>query len=264
MVKNVILRVLLLALAFELGSAVGFSSEAHAILNVESLRLKLRKDESVGSVGLSFDRKEGNTDTMKLLAQGQALWLVRDTEIIGLFEREFGTSNGKHDVNRSLGHVRANWPASSKLSYETFGQLEENRFLRLSTRSLLGSGVRQNWFQEETFSVHTGVGAFWSRETLEFLPGTSDAGTQDIWRGNVYLSLNYLVTKEVELSTITYYQPAITSIEDARILNTTLARFWVNQRLNVALTYNLTLDTRPPEQVQPTDQNYGTILSYVF
>lgn len=242
-----------------------FASPAvHAIVNIEALRIAMRNETSIGVAGLSYERKTGNTDTNRWKANAQGMWRTGEFENLATFEREFGSTNSKQDTNRTTEHVRINWLYKNPLSVEVFGQLEDDEFRRLTMRALVGSGLRCRLADGERFKANAGAGAFWSRETQSYVPGTNDAGTLDINRGNIYLALNGLVTPEIELNAITYYQPAFNAFSDSRILSNAQAVLHVNKLISVTFNYSLSLDTEPPELVQPSDQTYTTALNYKF
>ncbi len=247
-----------------LALTVLLTSQAHAILNIESLRLKMRNEPAGALLSVSYDRKEGNTDTNRFKGAGQGITRAGEFEHLATLEREFGTTAGVHDTDRALVHARTNWLYKNPLSYEAYAQLEEDQFRRLSMRGLVGAGLRQRIADETEFMLFTGVGAFWSRETLEHAPETTDAGTTDISRANVYFSFNYLIVPEIELNGIVYYQPAVRSIADYRVLNTTQTVMRVNERLSVSFNYTLAYDSLPPEKVQRADQSYSTALNFRF
>lgn len=237
---------------------------AHAIINIEALRMAMKNDTAIGLLGLSYERKTGNSDTNRWKANGQGMWRTGDFENLATFEREFGSTNSNQDTNRTTQHVRTNWLYQNPISLEAYGQLEDDQFRRLSMRALIGTGLRFRLADEQRYKINAGVGGFWSRETQNYAPGTNDAGTLDINRANIYLAFNTLVTPEIEMNTIAYYQPALNAFSDTRIMNTSQAVLHVNKLISVTLNYSLSLDTEPPEQVQPSDQTYTTALNYKF
>jgi putative salt-induced outer membrane protein YdiY len=237
---------------------------ANAIVNIEALRIAMRNETSIGIAGLSYERKTGNTDTNRWKANAQGMWRAGDFENLATFEREFGSTNSNQDTNRTTEHVRVNWLYQNPISVELYGQLEDDAFRRLTMRALIGTGLRFRLADGERFKANAGAGGLWSRETQSYVPNTNDAGTLDINRGNLYLALNGLVSPEIELNAITYYQPSFSAFSDTRILSNAQAVLHVNKLISVTLNYSLSLDTEPPEQVQPSDQTYTTALNFKF
>ena len=254
----------LLVLFVLLFSGLFIGRPALAIINIEALRISLRNQESVGILGFTHERKTGNSDTNRFKIAGQGMWRKGDFENLASFEREFGSTNNNRDTNKTTSHLRTNWLFQNPLSYEAYGQLEEDQFRRLSMRALLGAGLRYKLADEEKFKAYGGTGAFWSRETLDYAANTTDAGTLDVNRANLYLSFNWLVMPEIELNGIVYYQPSVVAFADTRIFGTGQTVLHVNQLISVSFNYTLSYDTEPPQQVQPSDQTYSTAVNLKF
>lgn len=244
--------------------SLGFVRPAFAIINIEALRIALQNQESVGVVAFVHDRKTGNTDINRFKITGQGMWRKGEFENLASIEREFGSSNNVRDTNKTTSHLRTNWLFRNPVSYEAFGQLEDDQFRRFRMRALLGAGLRYKLADEEKFKAFGGTGAFWSRETLDYAPNTTDAGTLDVNRANLYLSFNWLVMPEIELNGIVYYQPSIVAFADTRVFGTGQAVLHVNQLISVSFNYMLSYDTEPPELVKGADQTYSTALNFKF
>ena len=256
---QIILIVLLIVAAL-----VSFPSSSFAILNIEALRLRQMDRQQGGNIGFRFERREGNTDNSRFRVDAQAMKKVNSYEHMALIESEFGESNNLKDVDRAMIHLRSTYPFEKKFSAEVYGQLERNQFTRISPRFVLGTGARARWANEETFKVFSGIGGFWSQETIQSAPLTTDAGTRELWRANIYISLMYKFDENIGISTVTYYQPVINDLRDTRVLQTTQADFRVNKLISFSVFYTLNYDSRPAQTVQKRDLHYGTMLNFVF
>lgn len=254
-------RPLLISIFLSVGA---WASVSHAILNVEAVRLNKRHDPSGGEIAVGFDRKEGNNDVNKLHVGVTGLGHNGHFENLVLAEREFGESNGTRDVNHSMYHLRTNWKYDEATSHEVYAQGEQNQFVRLSFRGVLGAGERWRLVNDDKGAVYCGAGAFWSRETLDPAPNTTDAGTREITRGNIYLSGVLKLEDNVNVTNVTYYQPAFEDGSWVRALETLQVDLKVNTRLSVTLFWNYTYDQRPPQLVKTIDQEYGTNVNFKF
>ena len=237
---------------------------AHAILDVEVLRMKLEDQPYGGVVALTYDRKEGNTDVNRLTVDSQGIWKFNDIESLAMFSRAFGESSGVKDTDHTVGHLRFTYPASQSHSFETYGQLEQDQFRRLSDRELAGVGARERLFNSKEFKMFVGFGPMWSQETLTPAVGATDDGSYTTWRANIYFSLTDEVMQNVTLSVVSYYQPVMSNLQDNRILNDTELTFEANSRLSLSLVYQLTYESRPAQLVLPTDQDFCSTIKLKF
>lgn len=237
---------------------------AFALVDIESLRMKLHDSAYGGLASLSWNRKQGNSDTNQFAMGLQGLWKHNDFEYLASASREFGESNGERDTNRTVGHVRVTWPSERSLEGEVFTQVEQDEFRRLSDRELAGAGARIALSTDKDFLAYLGIGAMWSKETLSSAAGATDTGSNEFFRGDFYLSIRKDIAPNIVLTTVTYYQPDVRRVGDLWLFDDNELTFEANPSTSLALVYQLTYESRPPQTVQSADQTFGSVLKYKF
>lgn len=177
-----------------------------------------------------------------------------------------GETSGVTDTDKAFLHARHIGHITDRRAWEVFGQIEQNEFTRLSYRSLIGGGLRWIVLKDasERTSVTVGAGAFYSRERLEPLVGTTDAGVETLGRARFYVTAKHHINDNVRIASTTYYQPALQDVDDFHALEELALRIKLIDRLDLKLSLDVTHDSRPPQLVEKTDVSYRTGIEYAF
>lgn len=242
------------------------SGAAQAIVNVESLRAVDPPEGWSGKLSLSAGGESGTVDTTNVSA-GAGVVHRHDTVTNFLtFNYAYGESLGTKVTDRSFAHARHVRQVRERAAWELFVQRQHNQFLRLSSRELAGTGARLTLFDspDQDSRAFLGIGAMYVQERLEERAGTTDAGTHALWRGNVYLSLNWRTEDRVRLSSTTYWQPALDAIGNFRLLEEASLRVRLHGNLDLVTSLNIRHNSRPPQGVERTEVTYRTGLEYNF
>jgi putative salt-induced outer membrane protein YdiY len=244
--------------------ALLWSGAAQAIVNIEGMRGDASKSGLSGSLDLSLSGAEGNTDKIATTTSGRLLWQGADANTLLIASYSYGSSNNVRDTNKTFVHLREVLPTSDENSLEGFVQFERNEFTRLSSRKLIGGGVRQLMYDSSAGQFWLGAGTFFSTERLEDDPQYSDGGTERLWRGNMYLAVDYSLNDTIRLVSTTYFQPSLEDINDQRLLEQATLRFSLNDHFALRLKLDIAHDSRPPQSIKKTDVNYLSGLEYSF
>lgn len=239
---------------------------AWAIVNVEDLRPKAREPGFHGQLAFATTGQSGNTDKSSWSLGARAEW-QREREVdFVVFNADYGEAGGVRDTDKQFLHIRHITDADERRAWEAFVQLERNEFTRLSSRSLLGGGLRWTLRQrpQQGTELFAGTGAFYSRERLEPRADTTDAGTDILWRANLYLVVRLGLNESVRLLSTTYYQPALDELADFRALEEVALAVRLNERLDLKLSLETAYDSRPPQLVEKTDITYRSGIEYRF
>ena len=236
-----------------------------AIVNIEDLKIEATPGFS-GQVAFSATGQSGNTDK-SIVSVGARLQWHRGTStdiIVGNADR--GETSGVTDTDKAFVHARHIQYVKERLAWEIFGQIEQDEFTRLSYRTLLGGGLRWTAYKqaEERTSVTTGAGAFYAREKLDPLEGTTDAGIERLWRGNFYVSVKHRVNDNLRLASTTYWQPALREFSDYQALEQLALVVKLTDALDLKLSVDIAYDSEPPQLVENTDVTYRTGIEYDF
>jgi len=245
-------------------TAMLWSCTAQAIVNIEGLRGESSAPGLSGALNLSFSGAEGNSQKFATSTDIRLLWRQPQASTLVIASHDYGSSNQVRDTNKTFVHIREVIPRDERLSYEAFVQGERNEFTRLSLRTLIGGGVRLRMHENDAGDTRLGVGAFHSTEKLEDNPLYSDTGTERLWRGNLYLAVDYRIHDNIKLESTSYYQPALDDTSDYRLLEQAAVRFTLNDHLALRLSLDIAHDSRPPQSVEQTDVNYLSGLEYSF
>jgi len=244
---------------------MGWMAGAHAIVNIESLRTGEPPEGYSGAVNVAVDGQSGNTDKLGVNAGTRLQWHGGAVTNFAILRYTYGETSGVEDTNKLFSHARHIRQVTDSTAYEGFIQAERNVFNRLSFRGLIGGGMRLKLSETpDVKSLHLGLGAFFSRETLEKKPGLTDGGSQNIWRFSSYLNYVHRLNDHVRILSTTYYQPAMGDFSDYRLLEEATLSVKMNDYLALNLSLDLTHDSKPPQAVKKTDTVYSTGIEYSF
>jgi putative salt-induced outer membrane protein YdiY len=244
---------------------LGWGMAAHAIVDIESMRVGEPPQGYSGAVDLSVNGESGNTDKLGANIGARLQWHGGAITNFAIFRYAYAETSGLQDTNKLFFHARHIRQISERTAYEGFIQAERNKFARLSFRGLIGGGARLTLSEKAGVkSLHLGLGGFYSRETLESRAGATDNGSQDIWRINSYVNYLHHLNDQVSLLSTTYYQPAAADFSDYRLLEEASLSVKMSDALALNLSLDLAHDSKPPQGVKKTDTTYSTGIEYSF
>ena len=165
-------------------------SPARAIVNVEQAIIGHGYDGWHSSLSVLGSGASGNTEKSANKADWLNVWQHGIHSEFLQLQSAYGKSRGQVDTDRAFAHLRHRSEVGAGWGVEGFAQVGQDRFARLSQRTLLGGGLRWVLFEEQQRAAgYLGLGAFHERETLSSLVGTTDSLHKELWRGNSYLIL---------------------------------------------------------------------------
>jgi len=213
---------------------------------------------------LSFDGSQGNSRKQTVHGDLHSGWYHEDHAELLWLEHGYGTSNGITNTDRSFMHLRHRTRIDERWDWELFGQLGRDAFTRLQRRSLAGGGIRYGIAKDSGHRIAIlGAGAFYEAESLAAQSGTTDSESK-LWRGNLFLIFRQQLSNGIQLSSTTYYQPAISDTADFRLLEQFSLRTPITESMNLKLSADYTFDARPPQTVGKGDLRYRTGLEITF
>jgi putative salt-induced outer membrane protein YdiY len=245
--------------------ACAWSAAAHAIVNVEDMRIGAPRPGFSGQVNVAVSGKSGNTDKAETQLNAHLRWHREQVTNLLVAAYDYAETNAIRDTNNSLLHARHVRQTSVRRAWELFAQWEENQFARLSFRGLLGAGARLTLLESaERLSLHLGIGAFYAEQRLDTEPGISDEVRENFWRANFYLAYKHRLNEQLRLQSTTYYQPRLDDGANFRALEQAALMVKMTDKLSLRISLDIAHDSRPPETVEQTDVSYTTGLSYDF
>ena len=217
-----------------------------------------------GDVEILFSGTSGNSDTTTTSLDTQINWI--ESRYINLFLAgyKYGKANGVQNADNAFGHYRHIHNINATMDWEGFAQLEQNEFTRLSYRGLLGGGMRFAIGDTSSHKGFLGLGAFYSKEKIQYRISLTDDGTYSQTRGNFYVLSRYKGTPTISWSNAIYYQPRLNEVSDYRALLQSKLDFKINHKLNFRVSLDIAHDSKPSQSIEKTDTSYSTGLNWSF
>ena len=242
-----------------------FSAQSQAIVNVEGLHLKKPNTGFSAKTSLGFSGADGNSQFFNVEWKTRFQYAQKKYTRFALFQYFYGESFHQQNLNKDFVHLRSIQHVTEKYSWEVFTQLQQNKFERLHLRALLGGGLRTYLIpRSPKRAVILGTGAFFSHESFINSSGTTDTGTRQLVRGNIYFVYDKKLSNDHVLFTTTYLQPAVTNLRDFRLLEQAGVNTNISKQLAIGLELSISHNNRPPQQVKKTDVLYKTSITYTF
>ncbi len=242
-----------------------YALPASAIVNVENMRVGPAEPGISGNLDLRLNGKRGNTVKDEYGINGR---LQNNHDTVTNFivaSYDYGEVRNVANTNKSFIHGRHVVQFQPSRAWEAFVQAEKNEFARLSFRGLLGGGLRITLAETpKQLGLYLGIGAYWSRETLDQRSTLTDHGTEAFGRANLYVVYKHKLNNQLNLVSTTYYQPRLSDAGDFRALEQAGLAVKMTDSLSLKLSLDITHDSRPPQGIDTTDTSYNTRLSYQF
>ncbi len=236
-------------------------TQALAIINAEDLDLTIDADGLAGKAGFSVNGSSGNSDKVRGEGNAHLIWQHGKNREMLVGSKSYGNSRGVRDTNKAFVHLRHRYDWTDTWALEGFAQAQQNEFARLKLRTLLGGGLRWS-YQNQQLELHLGLGSFFEREALRAAAGV--APTSQLWRGNSYVSVRYVINERIRLQNTVYYQPAWRDMTDYRLLDDAALHIALNDSLDLKIVIEMAQDSRPPAGIKHIDTSYKTGLSFRF
>lgn len=249
-----------LALAFAL---YGFPRAAAAQVNVEPLRQQVVERGFGARLGGSLIADAGNTRGVQLSTSAFVGGRYAAHLLFGAGSASYTRLNEIVSVAKWFGHVRYNYELEQWLFWEVLGQVEGDRFRRVSLRRLFGTGPRFQLISSDELSLTYGTSYLNETSTIAS-DDASPGGVRHVQRWNNYVSAELRAHPHVTLSSVTYLQPSFVDFSDVHVLSVLGADFQVTPRLHSRLDATLRYENPRPLEVRPTDFELKSSLELVF
>lgn len=241
-----------------------FPIKALAIVNMNALSFDNIKNTFVADMDLAISGASGNNDRTKTVLNAQFTWLAKKSINLAVLGYQYGKNNNVQSENKAFIHYRYIYQLNNIMDLELFTQLENNEFTRLSYRGLVGSGLRFSMAKSKHHHAFLGVGAFYSKEKIEFISGLTDDGIEKFSRANLYYLSKYDTNTSISFSNVIYYQPRLSQFSDYRALLESKIDFKINENLSFRLSIDISHDSEPSQNIERTDISYKSGLKFNF
>jgi hypothetical protein len=249
--------------SYALAVALLVSPHASAQVNVEPLRQQVAEDGFGARLRASLTSYAGNT--RGLILGGAALMGMRTHQHLAYVDlsSDYTRLNGEVSVAKWFAHARHNYQLLPWLWWEEFGQLESDRFRRVTVRELIGTGPRFGLYQTEAFETFYGASYMYEHTVLT----TSDrrpVGQGGVHRFNNYVAVTLRAHERVSLSSVTYFQPRFDRPSDLTLLSVSSAIFTITDRLKSRVDATVRYESVTPSDVTSGDLELKSSLEVVF
>jgi hypothetical protein len=242
-------------------AALAVDHGAHAQVNLEPMRQRIKRQGASLVVQWTLDGRTGNTQGVTAdglvgggLASGRHL-------AFAFASVDYTRLNKTLGVDKSFAHVRYNYEIAPSVHWEVFAQAQSDLFQRIEFRSLVGTGPRYALYDDPTFRLALGLAYMFERDVINVEPGAPDARLQFAHRASSYLTAHATLSDGIDAVTTTYAQPKIDDPRDIRILNESGFIFKVAKALSTSISFTAHFDSRPPTGVVPTDAEVKNIIA---
>lgn len=239
-----------------------FSPLAHAIVNIEALRMDEKEPGWTSQISLSMNGKKGNTDK-DAASLGLGVQLVKPqfrTFLIG--SGEYGRSDGVVDDEEYFLHLRHTHYLNKELDWEIFTQYESQPFVHHNQRTLVGAGLRTE-AEFLGFIGHAGLGLMHEKESVE--NSNQIRLHADTNRFNAYADLKYRFSSQSNWVGVIYYQPKIDDFNDHQYVISTGVDAKVIDPVSLAFDITHRYDARPlGDLLKPRDLSYNFSINIEF
>ena len=227
-----------------------FSNKAYTQVNIESLRDHNKKEGFSLEIGAGFLGQTGNNNIMTGDLKTDLHYKLNKNYFFIKMETARGKKDDKYFVDNSFLHMRLTKMYTQYVGAETFIQIQNDKFKKLSLRQLNGVGLRSEVFVGEKDIVSVGSGIM---TDYEIVNRESDFD----YRSTSYISVAHGFDKKNknQVTLVGYYQPLIFNPGDYRINAELNLKSSLIETLNISLELSVVYlyDTNPPEEVLTND-----------
>ena len=219
------------------------------IVNIEDKRTRYDSAGYYGRVDLGGSLAKNNNTVVTLNGALRVDRIRGRNETLFLADYRLVQVSGANALNAGFGHLRHGYDLRAMgdvWRWESFAQLQYNEQLRLSSRMLLGSGIRRRLFDfgQEDGGKDRGRGYLGVLYMFEYDEFSSSELQYTDHRLSSYLSLTYSPLEALTLSNTTYYQPILPDLNDPRVSVVATAVLRLTSKLAVTSNFSLTHDRR--------------------
>ncbi len=223
-----------------------------AQVNTEAMRKSDLKPGLTSTNTFNIQMAKGNSDYFIYYGQFRLDYLKGTHHVFSIVNLKRGEQKKHKFINKGFIHLRFVRSFNSVFYGEIFGQLEYNDFIKLRKRQLLGSGIRIRALNNPKIGdFFIGIGMM--REIEEYT--IASEGTKSLWRSTNYLAGNVKLNQSVNFFAMGYYQVAVSSIDDFRILADSGFSFKISKYLIFSTKIHYRFDNEPLPNIKKGDLN---------
>jgi len=240
-----------------------------AQVNTEAMRVAGDRTGFQGAFSLTGNVDAGNTSVYEIAMEGRLDYLRPTNRMFIVYNYEYGYEDAEAIKNEAFIALRNTWQWKPRLAVEAFVQQQQNEFIRLKDRKLIGGGVRitavdvENAQSDWRFRTFLGVAAMAEREVIDATTRL-DRFVTNLTRSTNYLSVTLGKGEAFYLSAVQYLQFVPDATSDYRYLADVNLETRLYGSISMLFSLSYRLDNEPPAGVGRFDLSYTTGLRYRF
>lgn len=221
---------------------IGFAQ----VVNIENKRIYDDTTGWSGALEASFSAQQTRDLLYTLKAKTLAQYKSKDKKHYYLLLNDFGYSAG--DVvyaNSGMSHFRYAYRLKGgPWKWESYAQVQYNQLLLQKLRTLVGTGLRWKFHDQDNAKFFVGSSFFYEYEEIQPITEFNNAV-----RWSNYLS--WFINKPMySFTAATYYQPNVQYFNDFRLSGQYTFLFKLKKRIDFKVEFTPFYDSRPPETVR--------------
>ena len=228
------------------------------ILNIENYRIKTDTTGWAGKLGIDFSMTKNTKSLVRFGSNLHVQYKTKRSLYLLLGQYHIFVSDGSNLIDKSVMHFRYNYKFSDRVVGETFLQMQRNAVSKIDLRSLYGAGLRFKLSPNKTHRYYLGTALMYEHE--QSLGNT--VPIQNLFRWSNYFSTSLYPTKNFTFISTTYYQPALQSFSDYRILSQNTMAFLISTRLSFKTAFNIQYDSDPVPGIP--NMQYGLTSGLIY
>ena len=220
-----------------------------AQVNIEQYRTQAVSTQKThfNTLNANLSYHSGNINALRFGINLKSLIQVTPFSILLIAQLDQAKSNHIDYINKQFYHVRGVYPVRQPMDIEVFIQSENNVFLQVTQRALIGTGLRFNTSTPlNDLTLYVGAGAM--SESIRY----TNQSTLNKSRLNLYISSQY-DHRQIAINWVTYYQPNLQLFSDYQILSDFRVKAQITSLLSSITDIHYRYDATPINGLNPTD-----------
>ncbi|MFW5741269.1 MAG: DUF481 domain-containing protein [Myxococcota bacterium] len=232
---------------------VGWAWGARAQVNVEAVRGDAERGGVSGRVEASVTGRTGNTEGIIAGSSGRIQYRAGRHLTFLYGTGNYTRLNQETSIAKAMAHLRYNYGFRDWIWGELFGQVEHDRFRRLTNRELIGAGPRALVFGTGDVELYYGTAYMAEWENVNLAEGDTGDALTLYHRWSHYLTLSVSLAEALSAGSTTYVQPRFDRFEDYRILNENYVEAGITDVISTKVSTWMRFDSEAPNEVEPAD-----------
>lgn len=240
-------------------SAVATSAQ---IINIENARMHSDTTGWMGGAGAAFSLNQNKEKIIGGSIQAHLQHKTKTDRSLWLILGDYGLLKAGDEklIAEGFGHIRYNRKLNSWLRWEAFGQFQKNVITQIDSRYLIGTGPRFRIVKNKILRLYAASLIMYEREKEI----SASAPVHNIARSSSYISFTFTPVETTDITSTTFYQPALENFNDYRILNQLKIGVKATKHFSLSLKWNYLFDKKPAGAAPNTTYSLSTGIDYEF